>query len=305
MGAFDIDRVDFDLDGDGVLDLVDSTTTAIEAAYPEPRLLVARAFVTTPGGVELSAPVLVNVHLPHQTLGELGHGNPVDLAEGSDDTFYVLDAAAGRVDRYNASGDVIDSFGSSGAGSDQLLSPQALAVATDGRVFVADTGNDRVQVYSPSGVWQSSIAGDGELDAPRGVAIVDDRLVVSDTGGNRVRTFDLDGTPHASLSLSAPRGVTDISGFGAIIASPTAGLRSLVDETLASFPELDALSASLGPVAAVDVAAGDGTMLIADASAARILVLSSRLVFRRAVDGLAAPPLAVLPSVRREIECFT
>src|SRR5215217_5104840 len=46
------------------------------------------------------------------------------------------------------------SFGSSGAGPGQLSFPGAIAIDPgDGEVFVADTGNNRVQVFGPTGTF--------------------------------------------------------------------------------------------------------------------------------------------------------
>jgi hypothetical protein len=301
--AFDIERIDFDVDGDGTLDVLASPTAEVQTTYAEAGPLVARAFVSTPQGVELSAPATLRIHLPHVILREFAAGNPVDLAEGTGGSFFVLDGAAARVARYDADGVLLGSFGSSGSAQDQMRAPSALAVARDGRLFVADTGNQRVQVFSENGVWQRSIDGDGDLVEPRGVAIVDDELVVSE-GDDRIRTFSLEGELRSSVTATQPRGIADVSGFGALIASPVDGLLSLLDGRLEPLVELTALPPSLGAIAAVDIAVGDGALLVADAASARVVVLSPRFAFRRAIDVLGAPPIAVLPSARREVESF-
>jgi DNA-binding beta-propeller fold protein YncE len=63
--------------------------------------------------------------------------------------------------------------GGKGAGKGQFDSPTAIAVDPKGNILIADTGNGRIQKFSPSGTFLTSI---GQFDAPNGIAI--------DRGGN-------------------------------------------------------------------------------------------------------------------------
>jgi tripartite motif-containing protein 71 len=67
-------------------------------------------------------------------------------------------------------------------------------VASDGSVYVADFGNNRIQKFTSEGVfaseWGTNGSGDGEFYCPRGVAVASDGSVyVSDTGNNRIQKF--------------------------------------------------------------------------------------------------------------------
>src|SRR5579871_5513083 len=42
-------------------------------------------------------------------------------------------------------------FGSPGAGPDQLNAPEGVAVGPDGNLYIADTGNNRVVEWTPTG----------------------------------------------------------------------------------------------------------------------------------------------------------
>jgi outer membrane protein assembly factor BamB len=65
---------------------------------------------------------------------------------------------------------VVRVIGSQGSGDGQFSSPQGLALDAQGNLYVADTGNVRVQVFDPEGGLLLSIA-DARFTGPRGVAV--------------------------------------------------------------------------------------------------------------------------------------
>ncbi|MGB3099829.1 MAG: NHL repeat-containing protein, partial [Solirubrobacterales bacterium] len=82
--------------------------------------------------------------------------------------------------------------------------PIDVAVAPGGGVYVADSGNDRVQRFSADGVPEGILGG---LSQPQGVAVDRlGRLFVTDTGNNRIRFFDNLGAPLGGWGMpgSAP-----------------------------------------------------------------------------------------------------
>jgi DNA-binding beta-propeller fold protein YncE len=82
--------------------------------------------------------------------------------------------------------------GGTGAGKGEFDSPAAMAVDRNGNVLIADTGNGRIEKFSPAGIFLTSI---GQFDAPNGIAI--DRLgniYVAEVGfKHRVQKLDPDG----------------------------------------------------------------------------------------------------------------
>ncbi len=79
-----------------------------------------------------------------------------------------------------------------------FASPKGAAVDGAGNVYVADSGNGRIQILSPGGalitVWGTNGAGDGQFSDPRGVAVdVSGNVYVADTGNNRIQKFDKNG----------------------------------------------------------------------------------------------------------------
>ncbi len=76
-------------------------------------------------------------------------------------------------------------FGEFGSGAGQLDSPAGAAVNSDGDLFVADSGNDRVAVFAGDGAFLRVLS--GGLSGPRDLALDDDgRVFVADTGNDRV-----------------------------------------------------------------------------------------------------------------------
>jgi sugar lactone lactonase YvrE len=79
------------------------------------------------------------------------------------------------------------------AGAAALNNPFAVAVDARGDVWVADTGNNRVEELAPDGS-PLSVLGAGLLDQPQGVALdAEGDVWVSDTGNNRLLEFSPDG----------------------------------------------------------------------------------------------------------------
>ncbi|MCA9971427.1 MAG: TIGR03663 family protein [Anaerolineales bacterium] len=92
---------------------------------------------------------------------------------------------------------VLNEAGVPGTEPGQLSSPRNLAIGPDGRLYVADSGNHRIQVFNPDGsfatAWGGFGAAPGQLNEPWGIA-VDDRFVyVADTWNHRIQKFTLDG----------------------------------------------------------------------------------------------------------------
>ncbi|MEZ5428006.1 MAG: hypothetical protein R2747_17170 [Pyrinomonadaceae bacterium] len=117
--------------------------------------------------------------------------------------------------------------------ADQALfnGPIGLAVAPDGRIFVADTYNDRIRLIENGRV--STVAGDTEgfadgspdrarFDTPCGIALTGDgKLIVADTGNFRLRLIDENGAVQ-TLAGNGQQGVIDGSLFEAGFVRPLA-----------------------------------------------------------------------------------
>jgi DNA-binding beta-propeller fold protein YncE len=87
-----------------------------------------------------------------------------------------------------ADGSRLRVIGGAGDGQLQFKQPCQVWVASDDFVFVADDGNDRVQVLMPTLDFHGFI-GVGQLSHPAGVCADDDIIMVSEADAHRISVF--------------------------------------------------------------------------------------------------------------------
>jgi uncharacterized protein (TIGR03663 family) len=88
--------------------------------------------------------------------------------------------------------------GSQGQNEGQFSQPRGIAVSPDGNIYVTDSGNHRVQVFTPQGQflrsWGGPGAEPGQFTEPWGIAVAPNGDVyVADTWNHRVQWFDAQG----------------------------------------------------------------------------------------------------------------
>jgi sugar lactone lactonase YvrE len=84
--------------------------------------------------------------------------SPTKAAAAPNGDIYITDGYGNaRVHRFTAAGELIQSWGEPGEGPGQFNAPHSAWVHTDGRVFICDRENSRVQIFSSTGalldVW--------------------------------------------------------------------------------------------------------------------------------------------------------
>jgi DNA-binding beta-propeller fold protein YncE len=90
-------------------------------------------------------------------------------------------------------------FGRRGSGTGEMARPGGICISKDGRIFLADGANHRVQAFDLRGRFLFSLGseghGVGQLQRPRDVCLTkDDDIVVADTGNHRIQIFRRDQT---------------------------------------------------------------------------------------------------------------
>ncbi len=155
---------------------------------------------------------------------------PVGLAfSGSD--LYVVDRGNSRIQEFQitetegkASAKYLAKFGTGGSGQGQFTEPQGIAFDKEGHVWVADTGDSRIEELTTTGEYlaQTSNVSETCMKNPDGVALASSGDVwVADTANDRVSELSSTGKAlqrfgtEGSLAsqFKEPRGIaTDSSG---------------------------------------------------------------------------------------------
>jgi DNA-binding beta-propeller fold protein YncE len=174
---------------------------------------------------------------------------PRGIAVSAGGEVYVADAGNDRIEVFDSSGTYLRQWGTPGSGDRQFTKPQGVAIGAGGEVYVADScidpltapevGNNRVQVFSPDGIyltqWGGYGTGDGQFSNPEGVAVdADGEVYVVDSNNHRVEKFtpagvlgndsDPDGDAlTAVLDTDVSHGVLSLSLDGSFVYVPNAG----------------------------------------------------------------------------------
>src|SRR6185295_14916089 len=115
------------------------------------------------GGAEEGAP-------PQAGRGAAGAGTPgstfnrpTDVAWDKAGNIYITDGlgATNRVAKFDKDGKFLTQWGSTGTGQGQFRGVKSVAVANNGDVYVADYGNQRIQVFDGEGKYKSEFANVG------------------------------------------------------------------------------------------------------------------------------------------------
>lgn len=150
-------------------------------------------------------------------LTDANHINkPGDVAVDSDGNRFVVEYTGHRLLKLGANGSVLATVGTAGVkGADNahLSWPWGVTVAADGAVYIADTGNNRVQIFDNDLNYQATLGtgacGDGvdEFCGPHKVALdASGRLYVADTWNQRVQVFDSGHKLMATLGITGETG---------------------------------------------------------------------------------------------------
>lgn len=206
---------------------------------------------------------------------------PQAIAHGDDNSWYVADTGASRVQQFTASGTWVRSWGSPGSGDLQLAGPAGIAVGPDGTVYVADTENQRIRQFSADGQviagWGTPGAGPGQFSQPRGITVgPDSALYIADTGNNRIQRRGPDGSwqvwSGGAQPFQSPQDVA-LAADGTLYVADT-GNRVLQrrgpDGGWSLWAPPPAIYAGYLPVGVT--VAPDGRVLVADAGATKVHV---------------------------------
>ncbi|MBP6506326.1 MAG: hypothetical protein KA257_02065 [Opitutaceae bacterium] len=174
-----------------------------------------------------------------QGSGEGQFNGPQGVAIAGDGSIVVVDGS--RLQMFNADGSFIRQWNGYGFG---------LAVDAGGKIYVADSSNRRVQIYSHAGSFVNQFGSlgtaDGQFRWTGGVAVLPDgRIAVSDPQRHDIQIFTNDGTYQSKFGKYGKGN----DGFGQIIAIDfgSDGLVYLADVNV-EFPTVQVFTPSGQPV---------------------------------------------------------
>jgi sugar lactone lactonase YvrE len=143
---------------------------------------------------------------------------PTGVTLAPDGTTWVADTWGHRVVALDASGAIVQTIGAEtiDTGDDRarvdeaggrFFGPRDIAVS-DAAIYVVDTGNERVQLFTRDGAFVDAWGGYGsepdQLIEPVGIALgPDGNVYVADSGNARISIFTPDGEPVAQWPVSA------------------------------------------------------------------------------------------------------
>jgi DNA-binding beta-propeller fold protein YncE len=226
--------------------------------------------------------------------GDGQFNEPWGIAVDAAANVYVSDTWNHRIQHFGPDGQFLRAWGSFASTGGELAEetgfygPRSVVIGRDGNVYVMDTGNKRVQVFTPDGnqitQWGGGGVVDGTFDEPVGLAQDGDGdWFVADTWNKRIQRFDEAYQYQAQWPISgwASQSVVNKPGLAVdgqrqlVYAADPEGYRILVFGTDGSYKGsfgqygIDESSMTLPTGVAVGP---DGKVYVADGDAHRIMV---------------------------------
>ena len=134
--------------------------------------------------------VLMRLGTPGEAGGGRGHFNsPADVVVADDGSIFVADGHANetnnRVVKFDANGNYLMEWGQTGYAPGEFRTLHAIAIANDGRVFVADRSNNRVQIFDQEGEFLAQWT---QFGRPSGISFdAHGRIYVADSESDDVQ----------------------------------------------------------------------------------------------------------------------
>ncbi|XP_012252780.2 RING finger protein nhl-1-like [Athalia rosae] len=208
-----------------------------------PKVVVGRGIVQRPAGIAvdpwkkhllIACPgtrqvlVLDKKYRVHRRIQHQDMMSPQGVAFLEDfEEIYVTDKWKHCIHVFNRKGDLLRRICSKGQGDGQLRSPEGIAAhPSRNLLYVADTGNDRIQILTPDGASFGFIGLTGKSETtltksglavssnvtffnqPTAVAVSETMIVVADCANHKIKIFDHDsnllrtiGTPGSHRGL--------------------------------------------------------------------------------------------------------
>ena len=142
---------------------------------------------------------------------------PAGVAVSADGSIYLVEDYGQRLVKLDPNGNTVWTRGVAGVGLPEwrkdpahLSNPRDVAVSpANGNIYVVNTGNSDIRIYSPSGVLLGTVGlesgqGNTQFSWPNGIFIAaDGKLYVADSNNQRVQILSASGAYITTLSVNA------------------------------------------------------------------------------------------------------
>jgi sugar lactone lactonase YvrE len=120
--------------------------------------------------------------------------------------------------KFSKDGKFIKSWGTKGAEPGQFDVPHSSAIDSQGRLFIADRSNNRIQIFTQDGEYLESWT---QFGSPSGIFISnDDTIYVADSGKGIYVGSAKDGSVTTLIEGTEPEGVTADAAGNVYAAEP-------------------------------------------------------------------------------------
>lgn len=258
---------------------------------------------------------------------------PHSVEVASDGSIVVVDTWNYRIRVFNSDWEQIAIWGQPltvGIGApedprDGFWGPRDVAIGPDDLVYIADTGNKRIRVYTLEGEWVRDLgsggSGEGQLNEPTGIAIHSDgRVFIADTWNRRISVFGSDGSWLAHYQVRAwydefgnrPYMALDEARNLLYVTDPDGGrvlVYSIAGDCLGAFGRLNRENpgaSEFSTIGGIDVDA-DGNVYVVDLNKGRLLKFppfpaeALESSFDEAPPPIAGVPLEVVSEATEEL----
>ncbi|XP_069684438.1 E3 ubiquitin-protein ligase TRIM71-like [Periplaneta americana] len=205
---------------------------------------------------------------------------------------YVIHVSRAR--DYSRIGPPVLVFGEEGGADGQLCRPWGVCCDAEGRIIVADRSNNRIQIFSPEGIFLHRFGSQGsepgQFDRPAGIAADSTRrIVVADKDNHRIQVFNFSGEflflfgekGNKTGQFNYPWDV-DVGPEGRIIVSDTRNHRVQLFDAMGNYLNKFGFESQSPMWKHFDSPRGvcfdhDGQIIVTDFNNHRIVILSSTL----------------------------
>ena len=175
-GLFRIPPHAFRMGADGLVYCVNMELNSLQKFSSDGKLLFTRGDKNQPSNTGIEGG-------DYRTIKRSGPPffRPTDVAVTPTGEMYVTDGYRNaRVHKFSAEGTLLFSWGEPGSGPGEFNVPHGVVLDSEGRVYVADRENSRIQIFSPDGDFITEWTG---VTRPQGLAIdQEDILYVAELG---------------------------------------------------------------------------------------------------------------------------